>query len=162
MIKILSLIAVFGLSIIAFPEGADTREAILVDKIGDVCCEDEKARLDNFAVQLQNDPQAHGYIIFYGGKQHHYPSCQNSSLMLPRRGEAEARVARMKPYLVDSRGIRQEKVTVINGGYRKSFQVDLWLVPKGVIPPLPTPTVEPREIKFREGEAQGSDYDCEV
>ena len=162
MIKILSLIAVFAVSIINSPAATAPSEAKLVDKFGDVCCEDEKARLDNFTVQLQNEPEAHGYIIVYGGRRHNYPSCQRSNSMLPRRREAEARAARMKPYMVDLRGLSSNRVTVINGGYRESFEVELWIVPKGVIPPVPTPTVQPREIKFRKGKARLRDYNCEV
>lgn len=39
------------------------------DEYGDINFEDEKARLDNFAVQLQNEPSARGYIIAYSGRR---------------------------------------------------------------------------------------------
>src|SRR5438094_5783944 len=67
------------------------------DEFGDIKCEDEYARLDNFALQLQNEPPAKGVIIFYGG--------QTFRGRLPKRGEAEARAARLKSYLVGRRGI---------------------------------------------------------
>src|SRR2546423_2579862 len=92
-------------------------EARKVDEFGDICCEDEKARLDNFANELRNNPDAQGYIIFYGGKRHQYPSCHSSRPVLPRRGEAEARVARLKPYIHDTRGIDPHRIVVVNGGY---------------------------------------------
>ena len=38
------------------------------DEFGDINCEDEMARLDNFAIQLQNEPCTKGVIIFYGGR----------------------------------------------------------------------------------------------
>ena len=72
------------------------------DEFGDLKCEDEYARLDNFAVHLQNEPRAKGVIIFYGG--------QTFRGKLPKQGEAEARAARLKPYLVDRRGIPSEQV----------------------------------------------------
>src|SRR5215212_1667796 len=37
------------------------------DEIGEVARDDEKARLDVFAIELQNSPGAQGYIIAYGG-----------------------------------------------------------------------------------------------
>src|SRR4051812_14715180 len=62
------------------------------DKFGDVNCEDEKARLDNFAVQIQGNSDSVGYVIVYGGSY-------------GRRGEAQARASRIKSYLVKSRGL---------------------------------------------------------
>lgn len=41
-------------------------EASLVDQFGTAPNDDVKARVDNFYVQLNNDPNAHGYIINYG------------------------------------------------------------------------------------------------
>ena len=132
------------------------------DEFGNICCDDEKARLDNFAIQLGNNPDTQGYIIFYGGRRQNYPYCDSSRLRLPRRGEAEARAARMKPYLVNSRGVDSNHIVVINGGYRESWSAEIWIVPKGANPPTPTPTVQPQEIKFRRGKAKSRDYRCEV
>src|ERR1043165_3773873 len=39
------------------------------DSYGDLSWEDEKAHLDNFAIALQNDPGATGYIIVYAGRR---------------------------------------------------------------------------------------------
>src|SRR5882672_1704923 len=84
------------------------------DEFGDIKCEDEYARLDNFAIQLQNEPQARGVIIFYGGKTFRGK--------LPQRGEAEARAARLRPYLVGRRGIPSNQVIVVNGGYAEEWR----------------------------------------
>ena len=43
-------------------------EARKVDEFENINCEDEMARLDNFAVQLNNEPGSTGYVIFYGGR----------------------------------------------------------------------------------------------
>jgi hypothetical protein len=134
----------------------------LFDKFGDVCCDDEKARLDNFAIQLQNNPESQGYIIFYGGRRHNYPYCHSARQSLPRRGEAEARVARLKPYLVNSRGLDPKRIVVINGGYRESWMAELWIVPKGADAPTTTPTVQPQEIRFRKSRIKKRDYECDV
>src|ERR1051325_8664958 len=51
------------------------------DEFGDIKCEDEMARLDNFAVTLQNEPSAKGLIVIYGGRRFRG--------RLPKQGEAE-------------------------------------------------------------------------
>ena len=38
-----------------------------IDEYGNIRFNDEKARLDNFAIELQNDPTAQGYLVCYGG-----------------------------------------------------------------------------------------------
>jgi hypothetical protein len=137
-------------------------EARKFDEFADVNCEDEKARLDNFANELQSNPDVQGYIVFYGGKRHQNPTSHNSGLQLPRRGEAEARVARLKLYMHNNRGVDSNRIVVVNGGYRDRWAAELWIVPKGANAPAPTPTVRPQEIRFRSGRIKKSDYECGV
>ena len=122
------------------------------DEFGDINCEDEWARLDNFAVHLQNEPAAHGYIIFYGGRR--------MRGRLPRRGEAAIRASRLKPYLVENRGIPTAQVVVVDGGFRESWEAELWIVPPGAAPPSPTPTVSPGSVKFRKGGVKLRQFSC--
>src|SRR2546430_1318524 len=65
------------------------------DEFDDVNCEDEAARLDNLAEYLKQEPTAKVAILFFGGKRFRGK--------LPRRGEAAARAARLKSYLVSRR-----------------------------------------------------------
>ena len=124
------------------------------DEFGDIKCEDEMARLDNFAIQLQNDPSTKGLMIFYGG--------QRFRGRLPKRGEAAARAARLKPYLVQRRGIPSDQVMVINGGYASEWKVELWIVPEGMAMPTPFSTVDASKIKFRKGKAHPRDFRCQI
>ncbi len=123
------------------------------DEYGDICDEDEMARLDNFATQLQRNPELQAYIIFYGGRC--YSSCgydyPRHRPRRPLKGEAEARAARIKPYLVNTRGLDSESIFVISGGHRESWTAELWIVPKGEKPPPPTPTIQPQDVKYRKG-----------
>jgi hypothetical protein len=112
------------------------------------------ARLDNFAVSLLGDPASKGLIIFYGGKRFRGRR--------PKRGEAAARVARLKPYLVGRRGVPADRVTVINGGYISEYRVELWIIPPGASLPALLPTIPAARIKFRKGRLNPRDYRCRV
>jgi hypothetical protein len=153
LIKLVILVAL--LSPTLFVKGSGFPTPIRkFDEFGDIKCEDEYARLDNFAIQLQQEPQARGVIIFYGGKTFRGK--------LPKRGEAEARAARLKPYLVERRGIPSNQVIVINGGYDEQWRADLWIVPPGASMPSGYTSVSFKEIKFRKGKANLRDYRCRI
>jgi hypothetical protein len=89
------------------------------DEYGNIRFNDEKARLDNFAIQLQNDPTATATIIVFG-------SCA---------GEGQQRGDRAKDYLVNTRGIEAGRITVVDGGCRSDLTVQLWIVPSGAAAP---------------------------
>ena len=85
------------------------------DEYGNIRFNDEKARLDNFAIQLQNEPTAQGYIYGYG-------SCGS---------EGQERANRAKDYLVNTRGIDAGRLVVVDGGCKPELKVELWIVPQG-------------------------------
>jgi hypothetical protein len=89
------------------------------DEYGNIRFNDEKARLDNYAVQLQNEPGAQGYIIGYG-------SCGS---------EGQERANRAKDYLVNTRGIDAGRIVVVDGGCMAELKVELWIAPSGATPP---------------------------
>ena len=115
----------------AVTKGAVARK---IDEYGNIRFNDEKARLDNFAIELQNDPTSQGYLICYGGRR-------------GRAGEAQRRCDRAKDYLVTTRGISADRIVTVDGGYRENLTVELWIVPQGATPPTASPTVDPSEIK---------------
>lgn len=158
MRELLLVIVFFSLTAHPTSFSQTSNVARQIDKFGNTCCEDELARLDNFAVQLRNEPDAQGYIIFYEGRRYGY--CYKYRPRIPRRGEAEARVARIKPYLVETRGFDSSRLIVINGGYREEWMAELWIVPKGANPPKPTPTLTKKDIKFRRGKIPKGEYGC--
>jgi hypothetical protein len=104
------------------------------DTYGRIARNDEKARLDNFAIQLQNDPGAQGYIIAYGGRR-------------GAAGEAQTRADFAKNYLVNSRGIDPGRIVTVDGGFREEATTELWLVPGGATPPTASPNVDASEVQ---------------
>jgi PKD-like domain len=89
------------------------------DEIGAIARNDEKARLDIFAAELQNDPRASGYIIASGGKP----------------GEAQQRLTNEKAYLVNTRGLDASRIVTLLGHPGGDLRVQFWLVPAGAEPP---------------------------
>ncbi len=106
------------------------------DECANCTFDDQKARLDNLAVELQNDPSARAHIIAYGGR--YSPIAQVEVLM-----------KRARDYIVEQRGIDASRLTIVNGGFREDDNVELWVVPAGAEAPRATPTVQAGEVKPR-------------
>ncbi|HWS89340.1 MAG TPA: hypothetical protein VN282_20370 [Pyrinomonadaceae bacterium] len=94
------------------------------DEIGEVARDDEKARLDVFAIELQNSPGAQGYIIGYGGSGR-------------RTVTGQKRAQNARDYVVTTRGIDASRIVILDGGQRTTGSLQLWLVPPGATPPRP-------------------------
>lgn len=106
------------------------------DECNNCTFDDQKARLDNLAVELQNDPSTRAYVIAYGGRY--------SPL-----AKVEVLMKRARDYIVDERGIDASRLVIVNGGFREADSVELWVVPAGAAPPRATPTVQAGEVKPR-------------
>jgi hypothetical protein len=94
------------------------------DEYYDIARNDEKARLDNYAIQLQAEPGSQGYVIVY-------PARKAGST------QAQARGQRIIDYLVNTRGIDTSRVVVTMGPAREDWLFELWVVPEGAAPPVP-------------------------
>ena len=94
----------------------------LFDRFGEVSLAEEKERLDNFALALQQEPGAEGYIIVYNGQL--------------------KRAERARKYLINERGIISDRLVILEGGNRKNPKeesIDLWVRPVGARAPEPDP-----------------------
>lgn len=122
-----------------------------VDEYGAVQCEDEMARLDNYLNEFQNSPEARIAVIVYGGRRD------------TRRNEVRARMARIKYYLTVARGTDARRMVILDGGFRKNFTVELWLIPASSdASSLPAPTVRPQDVRYKKGRVAKWEYDCSV
>ena len=124
------------------------------DKFGDVNCESEMARLDNFSIALQHESPARGQIIFFSGRM--------AGNKLPKRDEAKARAERMRSYLVKRRGIPAASIVVMNGGYDGDYRIQLWIVPPGADLAKPEPLSPVKNIRYRKGKLNPREYRCGV
>jgi hypothetical protein len=120
LIIVLSIISLSSPSSYAQTQST-TQGAQKFDEFGDIQYSDLIARLDNFAIQLQSEPDAKGFLIVYRTKRD-WP------------GLSSRYAQRMKNYLVRSRGLGQDRVATVDGGVDDCLVQELWIVPKGSAP----------------------------
>jgi hypothetical protein len=114
------------------------------DEYGDLKFEDEKARLDNFAIQITNEPLSSGYILMSAG-------------LITFENEATERLDRAKSYLVNVREIDPSRVFTVDCGFAKELSINLHIVPIGSTPPPCSNSVDPlAEIKFTKPRPEAS------
>jgi hypothetical protein len=131
------LLSILLLSLFHAPASPQQRAARLTDSFGNIELSTLKAILDNFAIELQNNPDSKGYIVFYP-VTNKYPGATM------RRARASLN------YMITTRGMDASRVSVVNGGLHDEVRYELWLVPTGVELPKPTPNVRaPRHRRRR-------------
>ena len=91
------------------------------DEFPDISRNDEKARLDNYAIEL-NDPTLLAYVIVYPGQR-------------GRPGDTQRHITRIVDYLVNSRGVSSQRIVTLVGPARDELIVELWTCPQGAKPP---------------------------
>ena len=88
------------------------------DEYGALRSCDHGARLDNYAIQLQNEPRAYGYIVVHAPES------------------ASKRIAKtITDYLVEARGIPAKRLKTVHAGINTDLtepRIQLLIVPKGV------------------------------
>lgn len=94
------------------------------DEFPDIQRNDEKARLDNLVIELQNDPTATAYVVIYPGRA-------------GKRGDVQHHASRIVDYMVNSRGIDENRIVTLVGTARNELFVELWITPRGANPPNP-------------------------
>jgi hypothetical protein len=101
------------------------------DEFGDVLPTDMAARLDNYAIQLKNEPNTRGFMIVY-----------RSHRDLP--GLSSRHVNWMRSYLIYNQTIKADRIIAMDGGTALCLSHELWIVPPGAAP-------TPREDAYSRG-----------
>ena len=134
------LLTILCLTLMISEDSSAARTPRKVDEYGAINCEDEMARLDNYAIELQSVPTAQAIVIVYGGRRG------------TKRDEVRARMAYIKHYLSVSRRIASGRIKVLNGGFRESLTTQLYLIPADADAKLlVSPTVTSRDVRFKRG-----------
>jgi uncharacterized protein YfeS len=100
---------------------SENSKAVKFDEFGDIDISYLKARLDNFAIELQNRPDVRGFIMVFRSRRD-----------LPGLNSRLAN--RMRNYMTYTRGISAERVVTIDGGEAGCLSQELWIVPPGTAP----------------------------
>jgi hypothetical protein len=79
---------------------------------------DEKARLDNFTIELQSDPTSTAYVVIHPGQK-------------GRAGNVQKHTSRIVDYLVNSRGVDARRIVTIVGAAREELMIELVVCPQG-------------------------------
>jgi hypothetical protein len=114
-----------------------TEKSAPAKKAGQYVARDLKANaamLDDFVIQLMNDPTAQGYIIAYGGRT-------------SRPEDAQKAADNATGYTMNTRKMDGARTLAGVGGYREEPTIELWIAPDGSAPPMATPTVAPEDVK---------------
>lgn len=88
--------------------------------------DDDKARLDNCVIQVQNTPDAQMYVIIY-------PGTDKISLS---RNTYDRLSKRTLDYLVKSRGLDPRNLSIVKGSSRARTTYEIWVIPPGAAPPV--------------------------
>lgn len=91
------------------------------DEYPEISRNEEKARLDNLGVALQNDPFATAYVIVHPAEN-------------GKPGDVDRRSRNVTDYLINSRGMDGKRIVVQIGSVRPDSMVEIWLCPRGVTP----------------------------
>jgi hypothetical protein len=99
-----------------------------IDRFGVLPNDEVRARVENFYIELNNDPSATGYIIIYG---------------------TEREITRRETQIRNSirfRNLDPNRVTIVRGGNRGAgVETVFYVVPSGVTPPTPETFSTPPE-----------------
>jgi len=91
------------------------------DEYPDIPRNDEKARLDNLGVELQNDPFATAYVTIHPAENR-------------KPGDIEKRSRNIIDYLINARGLDSKRIVIKTGSVRPTSSVEIWLCPRGITP----------------------------
>jgi hypothetical protein len=126
--SLLLIVSLFAYAIAEVQEA----EARKFDEFGDIQTSDLKARLDNFAIELINEPTTKGFIVTYRSRRD-----------LP--GISNRLAIRSKGYLVNARGLPADRIATVDGGEGDCLAQELWVVPPGTAP-KPRPDAYQRDF----------------
>lgn len=89
--------------------------------------DEDKARFDNYVIQVQSIPDSQAYIIMYQGTDKESVTQRDVDRLSKRALD----------YLVKARGLDPRRIQITKWGTRNKTTYELWIVPPGAQPPVP-------------------------
>lgn len=90
-----------------------------IDEFSNINAEDAMARLDRFALELQSHPESRGIIVASNMIDHRIA-----------RGKFLRLAYGYRDYLVSSRGVEGERISVVEGERKPEIRFELWTLPR--------------------------------
>ena len=136
----LRILALICLTILTASDVCAVNNPRKVDEYGALICEDEMARLDNYAIELKNDATTKAVVVVYGGRRG------------TMRDEVRERLAFIRHYLTVRHSIDGGRIMTFDGGFLEKLRADLWIIPGFADEKyLIQPTVQSKDVKFKRG-----------
>ena len=101
-------------------------KAFKCDEFPSKSADDDKGRLDNCVIQVQNTPDAQLYVIIYPG----------TDRISMTRNTYDRLSKRALEYMVKTRGLDPRRISIVKGGNRAKTTYEIWIVPPGATPPV--------------------------
>ena len=105
----------------------------LIDEFGLMTNGEMRARMDQFLITLMNNPETKGYVHIYGNRT------GNDRVTQARKNLLQNHVTLRK--------FDQSRIEIIDAGFDENILTKFWMVPEGVEPPKPNPSVDSSLIK---------------
>jgi hypothetical protein len=128
IVTILSTILLFGCTGIA----AQDQNRGKIDEFGVINAEDAMARLDRFALELQNHPESRGIIVASRTISHRVP-----------RGKFLRLAHGYLNYLVKLRGVEAERISVVEGEQKPETRFELWTLSRNELSTISEEAIVP-------------------
>ncbi|MGI8668639.1 MAG: hypothetical protein ACR2J3_02200 [Aridibacter sp.] len=100
--------------------------SFLFDEFPSLAFDDDKARLDNLVIELQNNQDNLGYVIIYQGTDKRGQKTNMDKLQ-----------TRTLDYLVKTRGVDPRRITIVRGGTRPVTTYQIYIIPPNAATPTP-------------------------
>lgn len=118
------------------PRGRDQADSLFkFDEYSDPPLDLERERLDLLAAQLLRLPETDAYIFVYAGAEAH-------------GGEAKARAACIRNYLIRKHRLNANRIHAIDGGYCTGRLVEFYVEQRNGPLPLARPDLRPSQVKL--------------
>ncbi len=159
-IKTMRKIILFSLSVLFFSQIALSQTATKIEffNLTDNRLQCGTAlKLGNIYQSIEDNPNSRLYVIYYES-QYRATSVYDDKtkkfipkLIYPRFGDALNKAKEIPLYLKNVHKFPTEKIILIDGGFRQSLELEIWIVPNGAEIPKATPALERKDIKYAKG-----------
>lgn len=103
-----------------------------IDEFSNVNAEDAMARLDRFALELQTHPETRGIIVASNASGNRIP-----------RGKFLRLAYGYRSYLTKSRGVEDERISVVEGERKPESRFELWTLPRNELSTISEEAIAP-------------------